>query len=130
MMENEWSCFTDGCPADWAGLPIPDGRIAIGLDGRCVRNWDDRKTNFEVIVGQSVPEDRDPATSVCGHERGFRTGGGCLSQTIYPSGSFAFPAKGPARASFAKCFIAKCDIAAIFFSMHFALLRCALSLAP
>jgi len=31
----------------------------MGLDGGYVRNWEDRKTNFEVIVGQSVPEDRD-----------------------------------------------------------------------
>ena len=45
--------------ADWAGLPIPEGRIVVGLDGGYVRNWEDRKTNFEVIVGQSVPEDRD-----------------------------------------------------------------------
>jgi hypothetical protein len=29
------------------------------IDGGYVRNWEDRKTNFEVIVGQSVPEDRD-----------------------------------------------------------------------
>jgi hypothetical protein len=31
----------------------------VGLDGGYVRNWDDRKTNFEVIVRRSVPEDRD-----------------------------------------------------------------------
>ena len=58
-LEEERSCFIDGCPADWARLPIPEGRIVVGLDGGYVRNWDDRKTNFEVIVGQSVPEDRD-----------------------------------------------------------------------
>ena len=56
---EERSCFIDGCPADWAGLPIPEGRIVVGLDGGYVRDWEDRKTNFEVIVGQSVPEDRD-----------------------------------------------------------------------
>ena len=37
----------------------PEGRIAVGLDGGYVRDWEDRKTNFEVIVGRSVPEDRD-----------------------------------------------------------------------
>ena len=58
-LAEERPCFIDGCPADWAGLPIPEGRIVVGLDGGYVRNWDDRKTNFEVIVGQSVPEDRD-----------------------------------------------------------------------
>jgi hypothetical protein len=56
---EERFCFIDGCPADWAKLPIPEGRIVVGLDGGYVRNWEDRKTNFELIVGQSVPEDRD-----------------------------------------------------------------------
>ena len=58
-LEEERSCFIDGCPAEWARLPIPEGRIVVGLDGGYVRNREDRKTNFEVIVGQSVPEDRD-----------------------------------------------------------------------
>jgi len=58
-LAEERSCFIDGCPADWAELPIPEGRIVVGLDGGYVRNWHNRKTNFEVIVGQSVPEDRE-----------------------------------------------------------------------
>ncbi|MGH8128290.1 MAG: ISKra4 family transposase, partial [Gammaproteobacteria bacterium] len=58
-LAEERPCFIDGCPAEWAGLPIPEGRIVVGLDGGYVRNWDDRKTNFEVIVGRSMPEDRD-----------------------------------------------------------------------
>ena len=57
-LAEERPCFIDGCPAEWARLPIPDSRIVVGLDGGYVRNWEDRKTNFEVIVGQSVPEDR------------------------------------------------------------------------
>ena len=62
---DERPCFIDGCPADWAKLPIPEGRIVVGLDGSYVRNWEDRKTNFEVIVGRSVPEDPVmPVTSV------------------------------------------------------------------
>jgi hypothetical protein len=56
---DEQSCFIDGCPAEWAALPIPEGRIVVGLDGGYVRDWKDRKTNFEVIVGQSVPDERD-----------------------------------------------------------------------
>jgi hypothetical protein len=56
---EEQSCFIEGCPAQWAALPIPEGRIVVGLDGGYVRDWKDRKTNFEVIVGQSVPEERD-----------------------------------------------------------------------
>ncbi len=50
----------DGCQAEWAELPIPEGRIVAALDGGYVRNWDDRKCNFELIVGRSVPEDRAP----------------------------------------------------------------------
>jgi hypothetical protein len=58
-LAEERPCFIDGCPADWAKLPIPEGRIVVGLDGGYIRNWQDRKTNFEVIVGRSVAEDRD-----------------------------------------------------------------------
>src|SRR3954463_14567581 len=57
---DERPCFIDGCPADWAALPIPEGRIVAALDGGYVRNWDDRTSNFELIVGRSVPEDRAP----------------------------------------------------------------------
>lgn len=56
---EERPCFIDGCPAEWQKLPIPEGRIVVGLDGGYVRNWEDRKTNFEVIVGRSLPEDCD-----------------------------------------------------------------------
>jgi hypothetical protein len=52
---DEQSCFIDGCPAEWAALHIPEGRIVVGLDGGYVRDWKDRTTNFEVIVGKSVP---------------------------------------------------------------------------
>jgi len=57
---KEQSSFIDGCPAQWAELPIPEGRIVVGLDGGYVRDWDDRKANFELIVGRSMPEDRAP----------------------------------------------------------------------
>jgi len=57
---KEQSRFIDGCPAEWAELPIPEGRIVVGLDGGYVRDWDDRKANFELIVGRSMPDDRDP----------------------------------------------------------------------
>ena len=56
---KEQFSFIDGRSADWEKLPIPEGRIVVGLDGGYVRNWDDKKSNFEVIVGRSVPEDRD-----------------------------------------------------------------------
>jgi hypothetical protein len=56
---TERSSFVEGCPADWKELSMPEGPIVVGLDGGYVRNWDDRKNSFEVIVGKSVPEDRD-----------------------------------------------------------------------
>jgi hypothetical protein len=39
--------------------PIPEGRIVVGLDCGYIRNWQDRRTNFEVIVGRSMPADCD-----------------------------------------------------------------------
>ena len=41
-----------------AELPVPEGRIVVGLDGGYVRDWVERKRNFEIIVGRSMPEDR------------------------------------------------------------------------
>ena len=57
---DERSAFVGGCPAEWAELPVPEGRIVVGLDGGYVRDWDERTTNFELIVGRSMPEDRQP----------------------------------------------------------------------
>jgi hypothetical protein len=42
-----------------AALPIPEGHIVFGLDGGYVRGWNQRTTNFEPIVGRSMPEDRE-----------------------------------------------------------------------
>jgi hypothetical protein len=68
---EERSCFVDGCPADWAELPPPEGRIVVGLDGGYVRDWSDKTSNFEVIVGRSMPEDREARYLglVHGHDR-------------------------------------------------------------
>jgi hypothetical protein len=57
---DERPCFIEGCRAEWQALPIPEGRIVAALDGGYVRNWNDRKSNFELIVGRSMPEDRAP----------------------------------------------------------------------
>ncbi len=57
---DERPCFIEGCRAEWQALPIPEGRIVAALDGGYVRNWNDRKSNFELIVGRSVSEDRAP----------------------------------------------------------------------
>lgn len=59
QLRSYWA-FIDGCPAQWQALPIPEGRIVVGLDGGYVRQWTDRKTNFELIVGRSIPEDAAP----------------------------------------------------------------------
>jgi hypothetical protein len=46
--------FIDGDPSDWDLLPPPDGAFTVGIDGGYVRNWLDKKHNFEVIVGKST----------------------------------------------------------------------------
>jgi hypothetical protein len=51
---DEQLSFIDGDPSDWLLLPQPDGSFKVGIDGGYVRNWFDKKHNFEVIVGKSV----------------------------------------------------------------------------
>jgi len=51
---DEHPCFIDGSPSDWVLLLQPDGAFTVGIDGGYVRNWFDKKHNFEVIVGKSV----------------------------------------------------------------------------
>jgi hypothetical protein len=57
--EEQWA-FVEGCPADWATLPIPDGPLTVGIDGGYVRDWDEKKGHFEVILGLSRPWTRSP----------------------------------------------------------------------
>src|SRR5215510_8466361 len=51
--EEQWA-FVEGCPADWSTLPIPDGPLTVGMDGGYVRDWEEKKGHFEVIVGKSI----------------------------------------------------------------------------
>ncbi len=51
--EEQWA-FIEGCPADWAILPIPDGPLTVGIDGGYVHDWQEKKSHFEVIVGKSI----------------------------------------------------------------------------
>jgi len=57
----------EGDPSDWELLPLPEGFFKVGIDGGYVRNWLDKKHNFEVIVGKSIlsfgegEEDRTPS---------------------------------------------------------------------
>jgi hypothetical protein len=67
--EEQWA-FIDGCPRDWGNLPIPDGPITVGIDGGYVRHWEEKKQQFEVIVGKSLlafrrDEEEDIPSSKC-----------------------------------------------------------------
>ncbi|MEI9425659.1 ISKra4 family transposase [Mesorhizobium sp. Cs1299R1N1] len=53
----EQAMFTSGCQSEWNKMPIPGPPVTIGIDGGYVRSWTDRPTNFEVIIGKSVPEE-------------------------------------------------------------------------
>lgn len=61
-LDEEQIMFAHGCPAEWEALPMPDGRLTVGLDGGYVhaRDGDNRKAGwFEVIVGKSVTYEGD-----------------------------------------------------------------------
>src|SRR5713101_4173489 len=70
-LEAEWgeeqASFIEGDLREWDHLPLPDGSCTVGIDGGYVRNWLDKKHNFEVIVGKSMlsfeagEEDRAPS---------------------------------------------------------------------
>src|SRR5262252_9485121 len=51
---DEQSGFIEGDARDWDLLPLPEGSFIVGIDGGYVRNWVDKKHNFEVIVGKSM----------------------------------------------------------------------------
>jgi hypothetical protein len=51
---DEQSSFIEGDASDWDLLPLPEGAFKVGIDGGYVRNWVDKKRNFEVIVGKST----------------------------------------------------------------------------
>jgi len=49
--------FIEGCPAEWTKLPRPPAPLTVGIDGCYVRDWENKKTHFEVIVGKSMCEE-------------------------------------------------------------------------
>jgi hypothetical protein len=54
--------FADGCPAEWDKLPMPAGRITVGLDGGYIhaREGNNRKAGwFEAIAGKSITDEGD-----------------------------------------------------------------------
>jgi hypothetical protein len=48
-----------GGPTDAQPQPMPQEAIIVGLDGGYLRNWHDKKRNFEVIVGKSLAPGRE-----------------------------------------------------------------------
>src|SRR5919109_1181025 len=59
---EDQASFIEGEPSDWDLSPPPAGSFKVGIDGGYVRNWFDKKHNFEVIVGKSMlsfTEDED-----------------------------------------------------------------------
>ena len=60
---EERTSWTEDCLLDPARLPLPEGPIVVGIDGGYVRARDPDRAhhgaNFEVVVGQSIAEDRD-----------------------------------------------------------------------
>src|SRR5215468_8931575 len=81
---DEPSGFIEGDPREWESLPLPEGFFTVGIDGAYVRNWLDKKHNFEVVVGKSMlsfaegEEDRVPSLKPNGQN--IRT---CLSACVY-----------------------------------------------
>ena len=51
---EDQASFIEGDPSEWDLLPLPEGSFTVGIDGGYVRNWCDKKHNFEVIVGKST----------------------------------------------------------------------------
>ncbi|HSL38137.1 MAG TPA: ISKra4 family transposase, partial [Arthrobacter sp.] len=41
------------------GHPLPQAAVIVGIDGGYIRNWHDKKHNFEVVVGKSTAAGRD-----------------------------------------------------------------------
>jgi hypothetical protein len=76
MLGDEDTIYIEGAPAELSRLPIPDGPLAVGLDGGIVRarrgtNGDQAGNLFEVIAGKSILAFRrddpldGPPTSKC-----------------------------------------------------------------
>ena len=60
---EERTSWIEDCLPDPARLPLPEGPIVVGIDGGYVRAREPDRAhhgaNFEVVVGQSIAEDRD-----------------------------------------------------------------------
>ena len=60
---EERTSWREDCPLDPARLPLPGGPVVVGIDGAYVRAREPGRAhhgaNFEVVVGQSIAQDRD-----------------------------------------------------------------------
>jgi hypothetical protein len=52
--------FISGCQYEWANLPKPGKPLTVGIDGGYVRDCENKKTNFEVIVAKSFSKTEVP----------------------------------------------------------------------
>ena len=57
---NDQPRFISGCQNEWANLPKPGKPLIVGVDGGCVRDCENRKTKFEVIVAKSFSKTEAP----------------------------------------------------------------------
>jgi len=85
QLGDEQAMFIDGCPAEHAQLPIPDGPLSVGLDGAIVRarrgaEGDKIGNLFEIITGKSIlsfrrdePEGIPPESKSFGFVQGYDT---------------------------------------------------------
>jgi len=52
--------FISGCQNQWEQLPRPGKPLTVGVDGGYVRDCNNRKSNFEVIVAKSFSKTESP----------------------------------------------------------------------
>lgn len=55
---DEQVFFIETCPRDRVGMPLPEGRITVGIDGGYVRSRNRSQPHFEVMVAKSMPANR------------------------------------------------------------------------
>lgn len=53
-LDKEQHFYVSLCMRNWKKLPHPNSSITMGIDGGYVRQWENKKKNFEVIAGKSM----------------------------------------------------------------------------
>ena len=57
-LADEQVFFIETCPRARVSMPLPEGRITVGIDGGYVRSQEKKQPHFEVMVAKSMPADR------------------------------------------------------------------------